>query len=167
MCWCHFKIGKRNVGVYSNPPAPSPFVAIVTESTSPLWRIQLNSPLCLFAIVTGRVIRHCDPSPRRFPSPAASAHCIFPIFPPAPVPASRPILLREVIEPGLELVGSQAHTLFCQPALTRNPHSGSQAWNFDKKSKILQKSKLNCQKIGCLRHSFNSFKIYFLPFIFS
>ena len=27
--------------------------------------------------------------------------------------------LRDVIEPGLELVGSQAHTLFCKPAITR------------------------------------------------
>ncbi len=34
---------------------------------------------------------------------------------------------RDVIEPELELVGSQARTLFCQPALTRNPHSGSRA----------------------------------------
>ncbi len=47
------------------------------------------------------------------------------------------VLSRGVNEPGLELVGSQARTLFCQPAITRNPHSDSRAWKFDKKSKIL------------------------------
>ena len=34
---------------------------------------------------------------------------------------------RNAIEPGLELVGSQARTLFCQLAPTCNPHSGSRA----------------------------------------
>ncbi len=55
---------------------------------------------------------------------------------------------RDVIKPGLELVGSQASTLFCQPALTRNPHSGSRAWNYDKKSKIWHNSRLNCKKMA-------------------
>ena len=41
------------------PPSPSFF------SFSPLWLTQKNSTVCLFAIVTGVVIRHCDPSPIR------------------------------------------------------------------------------------------------------
>ncbi len=68
---------------------------------------------------------------------------------------------RDVIEPRLELVSSQARTLFCQPALTRNPHSGSQAWNFEKKSKNWQNSRVNCQKNGRLRRPINNFKKYF------
>ncbi len=46
-------------------------------------------------------------------------------------------LERDVIEPGFELVGSQARTLFCQSSITHNPHSGSQAWNFLKNAEIL------------------------------
>ncbi len=49
------------------PPQPSlsflPFFILWPSRLSPLWQIQKYSTVCLFANVTGIVIRHGDPSP--------------------------------------------------------------------------------------------------------
>ena len=66
---------------------------------------------------------------------------------------------RDVIEPGLELVGSQARALFCQPALTRTQAGSSILTKRAKIGNIL--GQIVKKKNGRRRRSLNSFNEYF------